>query len=139
MAKNKAAANGEVLITTWVCTVVAFVVIMIRLIGRKFRRQEFVFDDYIAAFSLIILWARVGMIYTVLKYGTNNITSTAGLTEEDIWRHSMGSKLALGTRILYAGFVWCMKYCMIIFYERLTQRQHGYFWATRITKYLLLL
>lgn len=133
MGKN----NQDVRITTWACTIIASIVILLRIVGRKWRKQKYFSDDYLVVVSLLPLLSRAGMIDIVLLYGTNNVASTEGFTAEDIRQHEIGSKLTLGTRILYAGFVWLMKYSLIVFYARLTHRQRGYVWVIRITKALI--
>jgi hypothetical protein len=59
-------------------------------------------EDRLAFACLIPLFGRMALVHAVLLYGTNN-TTTAGLTEEDIRRRVIGSKLVLASRIFYAA------------------------------------
>jgi hypothetical protein len=55
------------------------------------------------AFACIIpLFIRMGAVHVVLLYGTNNAITT-GLTEQEIYHRSIGSKLVLVSRIFYAA------------------------------------
>lgn len=53
------------------------------------------------ALSLIPLFIRMGLIHVVLIYGTNNVVTT-GLTNDEINKRSIGSRLVLAARIFYA-------------------------------------
>ena len=54
------------------------------------------------ALSIIPLFARMGCVHVVLRWGTNNAI-TAGLSAEDIWHREIGSKCVLPARIFYAA------------------------------------
>lgn len=53
------------------------------------------------ALSIIPLLIRMGLVHVVLIYGTNNVITT-GLTDDQIWKRSIGARLVLGSRIFYA-------------------------------------
>jgi hypothetical protein len=57
--------------------------------------------------SLAPLFIRLGIIHMVLVYGTNNIDfdkiNVMGMSEEEMHRRVVGSKLILASRIFYAG------------------------------------
>jgi len=76
------------------------------------------------ALSIIPLLARMALIHVVLIFGTNN-TQTAGITESEIHRRSIGSRLVLGARILYALFIWIAKFTVSEFLKRMTTK----FWT----------
>lgn len=55
------------------------------------------------AFVCIIpLFLRMGVVHVVLLYGTNN-TITTGLSDQEIYHRSIGSRLVLVSRIFYAA------------------------------------
>ncbi len=43
----------------------------------------------------------MALVHVILLYGTNN-TVTAGLSSEDVYKRSIGSRLVLAARIFYA-------------------------------------
>lgn len=57
--------------------------------------------------SLAPLFIRLGIIHMVLVYGTNNIDfdkiNVMGMSEEEMHRRVVGSKLILASRVFYAG------------------------------------
>jgi len=53
------------------------------------------------ALSMIPLLIRMALIHPVLLWGNNNVVTT-GLSAEDIYHRSIGSRLVLGARIFYA-------------------------------------
>lgn len=71
------------------------------------------------ALSLIPLLARMGLVHVILLYGTNNV-QTEGLTDHQIYLRSIGSRLVLASRIMYAAFIWVSKFTVSEFLKRLT-------------------
>jgi hypothetical protein len=51
---------------------------------------------------MIPLFCRMAFVHVILLYGTNNAITT-GLTDEEIWQRSIGSRLVLVSRIFYAA------------------------------------
>jgi hypothetical protein len=103
-------ADIETLITSYVCTVFAFILICVRLVWRHARRENLRSDDVWMLVSLIPLVMRQGLVHVVLVNGTNNIGGFSIETQRAIVndpfqvdRREMGSKAVLGTRILYAA------------------------------------
>jgi hypothetical protein len=90
------------LLVSWWCTGFAFTVIIIRLACRLTRLERLILEDKIMALALIPLFLRMGLVHVVLLWGTNN-TVTAGLSELDIHRRSIGSRAVLAARIMYAA------------------------------------
>ncbi|CUS08466.1 unnamed protein product [Tuber aestivum] len=112
------------LVVTYVCTVLALILIFVRLGLRCHRGEGMYLDDVWMGISLVPLLVRLGVIHVVLAYGTNNFSRKKypieDMSEVEIMRRTTGSKMILAGRIFYAGFVWCMKVCMLGFYKRLT-------------------
>ncbi|KAG0128166.1 hypothetical protein HOY82DRAFT_39465 [Tuber indicum] len=122
--------DTNTLVATYVCTILALILIFLRL-GLRCRRKEGMrVDDVWMGISLVPLIVRLGVIHVVLAYGTNNFSRKAhpieDISEVEIRQRSTGSKMVLAGRVFYAGFVWCMKVCVLGFYERLTARSKPY-------------
>ncbi|RPA89582.1 hypothetical protein L873DRAFT_1721185 [Choiromyces venosus 120613-1] len=111
---------------TYVCTILALILIFVRLGLRHHRREVIHVDDVWMGVSLIPLIIRWGVIHVVLVYGTNNFDRKhypiEDMSDAEIRWRIAGSKMIIATRIFYAGFIWCMKVCILGFYERLTAR-----------------
>ncbi|RPA80557.1 hypothetical protein BJ508DRAFT_128419 [Ascobolus immersus RN42] len=126
-------ADIETLAVSYVCTAFALILIGVRLIWRHARRESLRSDDVWMMISIVPLVMRMGLIHVVLVNGTNNI---GGLSIErqtqivntplDVSNREMGSRAVLGTRVLYAAFLWCMKTAILGFYSRLTLGSHRY-------------
>lgn len=54
------------------------------------------------ALSIIPLMLRMGLVHVILLWGTNNAITT-GLTDADLRHREIGSRLVLGSRIMYAA------------------------------------
>jgi hypothetical protein len=93
--------NNPTLLFSWWCTACAFTMILFRLCGRKIRNNRLFREDKIMALSIIPLLIRMALIHPVMLWGNNNV-NTAGLSPEDIYHRSIGSRLVLGARIFYA-------------------------------------
>ena len=52
--------------------------------------------------TLIPLLIRMAFVHVVLLYGTNNVM-TDGLTGDEIWHRSIGSRAVLASRAFYAA------------------------------------
>lgn len=95
--------NNPTLLFSWWCTGFALVIILIRLAGRKIRTDCLFAEDKVMFLSIIPLLARMGLIHVVLRWGTNNVTTDGrDLSSSEIYHRSMGSKLVLASRIMYA-------------------------------------
>ncbi|KAH8152678.1 uncharacterized protein LAJ45_03519 [Morchella importuna] len=123
-------SNISSIVVTYVCTFLSAILIVTRLLFRFHRGERMYTDDTWMGISLAPLFIRLGIIHMVLVYGTNNIDfdkiNVMGMSEEEMHRRVVGSKLILASRVFYAGFLWCMKVCILGFYERLTARSKPY-------------
>ena len=59
-------------------------------------------------------------MHVVIIYGTNNSVLPAGLSQSDLSRREIGSKLVLLARIFYAGYLWTIKFSTSTFLHQLT-------------------
>lgn len=90
------------LLVCWWCTIFAAVIILFRVCGRYIRSEKLFKEDWLAFGCMIPLFCRMALVHVILLYGTNNAITT-GLTDEEIWRRSIGSRLVLVSRIFYAA------------------------------------
>lgn len=77
-------------------------VIILRLVGRFLRVERLFREDKIAALVLVPLVLRMALIHPVLLSGTNNVLVDEDhpLTDDEVYRRSVASRLVLVTRIL---------------------------------------
>jgi len=90
------------LLVCWWCSIFACVIIMFRVIGRYIRTEKLFVEDKIAFMCLVPILSRMALLHVVLLWGTNN-TLTDGMSETEIWRRGIGSRLVLGSRMFYAA------------------------------------
>ncbi|PWW79755.1 hypothetical protein C7212DRAFT_157684 [Tuber magnatum] len=78
--------------------------------------------------ALVVLIVRVAVIHLVLVNGTNNVRglNASELSDEERHRREFGSKLVLVGRSCYAIFIWCMKFGIASFYERIVAQLQKY-------------
>ncbi|KAL2174952.1 uncharacterized protein P884DRAFT_229544 [Thermothelomyces heterothallicus CBS 202.75] len=112
------------LLISWWITSMCAVVIILRLIGRYIRVETLFREDKIAAAALIPLFLRMALVHPVLLYGTNNVLVDEAhpLTDAEINRRSIGSRLVLATRIVQPAMqviLWLFKAATLAFFDRL--------------------
>lgn len=99
--------DTSTLAATYACTILALVLIFVRLGLRYHRREGIRVDDVWMGISLVPLIVRLGVVHVVLAYGTNNINRKASpvedMSEVEIKQRITGSKMILAARIFYAG------------------------------------
>lgn len=110
--------RNPTLLVSWFCTIFALVIIIIRLLGRWVRTERLFREDKVMFWAIIPLIARMGFVHVILLWGTNN-TITTGLSELEIYQRTIGSKLVLPARILYAAYIWIAKVTVVEFLQRL--------------------
>lgn len=92
------------LLVSWWITVFCMAIIITRMCGRYVRVEKLLKEDKIAAAALIPLVLRAACVHFVLKYGTNNIDLKGlDLSDEDIEKRVIGSRLVMASRIFYAS------------------------------------
>jgi hypothetical protein len=95
----------ETLIMMWVFTWAAMIIMILRLIMRKFRKQRFEASDYVTMVCMFCLLARNGLVHVVLIWGTNALTddfrASHIFTADEIYQRETGSKLAVINRLFY--------------------------------------
>jgi hypothetical protein len=103
---------------TWVCTTLATILIILRLLFRRHRAERLYPDDIWMTFSLVPLLLRLVFIHIALTYLTSNFNRTlyteTNMSADEISRRRLGSIMILPGRIAYAGFIWCMKVCILL-------------------------
>ncbi|APA09977.1 hypothetical protein SS1G_05758 [Sclerotinia sclerotiorum 1980 UF-70] len=121
-------------IVSWWCTIFAITIILFRISGRYVRTEKLYLEDGIMMVAIIPLLTRMAFVHVILMFGTNN-SLTLGLSSEDVRKRRIGSQLVLFSRILYAAYLWAIKYSTSIFLRSLTgqiwQRVHH-----KLLKYL---
>lgn len=93
--------NNPTLLMSWWATCFSLAIIFVRVCGRYIRTERLFREDRVMLASVAPLMIRMAFVHVILIWGTNN-TKTAGLTELDIRRREIGSKLVLAARIFYA-------------------------------------
>lgn len=105
--------DTSTLVVTYVCTILALILIFVRLGLRCHRREGMYLDDVWMGISLVPLIVRLGVIHVVLAYGTNNFSRKGhpieDMSEAEITRRTTGSKMILAGRIFYAG-LWVLHF-----------------------------
>ncbi len=76
------------------------IIIVFRLIGRYVRVEALFGEDKVAAAALVPLFLRMAFVHPILLYGTNNVL-VDGLSEEEMQRREIGSRLVLVSRVLH--------------------------------------
>jgi hypothetical protein len=90
------------LLFSWFCTLSALAVVVARVWGRLVRNNRLFAEDRVMLLGIVPLVSRMAFIHVVLLWGTNNVDLSVGLSEQDVYRRSIGSRLVLGARIFYA-------------------------------------
>jgi hypothetical protein len=91
------------LLVCWWITAFSTTFILLRVTGRLIRVEKLFLEDKIAAAALVPLFIRMACVHVVLLYGTNNVELDVSLSEGELYRRSIGSRLVLLSRIFYAA------------------------------------
>ncbi|KAL3421153.1 hypothetical protein PVAG01_07598 [Phlyctema vagabunda] len=111
--------DKSTLLVCWWCTCFAGAIILFRVCGRYIRSEKLFREDWMAFACLIPLFGRIAFVHVILLFGTNN-TETTGLTDLDLHRRMIGSRLVLVSRMFYAATLWMLKLTISEFFKRLT-------------------
>ncbi|RKF65540.1 putative protein/integral membrane protein [Golovinomyces cichoracearum] len=111
--------DNATLLVCWWCTIFAMFIIIFRVCGRFIRSEKLFREDWIAFACIIPLISRMVLVHCVLYFGTNN-AYVPNITNLEIHSRSMGSKIVLISRILYAATLWTLKLTISEFFKRLT-------------------
>ncbi|KAI2626194.1 GPCR protein, PTH11-type [Xylaria nigripes] len=110
------------LLVCWWITLFCTTIIFLR-VGGRFIRSEMLFrEDKSVLFAVIPLFLRMGLVHTILLWGTNNAQFIWPLTETERRHKSIASALVIGSRILYAATLWILKLAILDFFRRLTSK-----------------
>ncbi|PNP73214.1 hypothetical protein FNYG_13439 [Fusarium nygamai] len=92
------------LLMSWWITLFCIVIILLRLSGRYIRVEKLLREDKIIAVALLPLVMRAICVHFVLRYGTNNVRLDGlDLTQDEIDKRVIGSRLVLASRVFYAA------------------------------------
>ncbi|KAL2151070.1 hypothetical protein VTH82DRAFT_6168 [Thermothelomyces myriococcoides] len=109
------------LLISWWITSMCAVVVTLRLVGRYIRVETLFREDKIAAAALIPLFLRMALVHPVLVFGTNNtlINEEHPITDTEIHRRTIGSRLVLAARVIQPAILWLFKAATLAFFDRL--------------------
>ncbi|KAJ4257896.1 hypothetical protein NW757_003524 [Fusarium falciforme] len=108
------------LLVSWWVTAFCFAIILIRMSGRYVRVEKLLKEDKIVAVALLPLVLRAVCVHFALRYGTNNVNlEGVKLTQDEIDKRVIGSRMVLASRIFYAATLWIIKFTTLEFFERL--------------------
>ena len=86
-------------------TAMALIFMVSRLVCRKIIFYKFEVGDYCTMTAIVFAVARGGIIHVVLTWGTNSMSevvrSKTVFTAAEIYKRTMGSKLAIINRPIY--------------------------------------
>ncbi|KAF4962931.1 hypothetical protein FSARC_9004 [Fusarium sarcochroum] len=108
------------LLVSWWITVFCMAIILTRMSGRYVRVEKLLKEDKIVAVALVPLVLRAICVHYVLKNGTNNVNLDGlDLSQEDIDKRVLGSRMVIASRTFYATVLWILKLTTLEFFERL--------------------
>ncbi|KAF7563592.1 hypothetical protein G7046_g551 [Stylonectria norvegica] len=108
------------LLVSWWVTIFCMAIILIRLTGRYVRVEKLLREDKIVAAAMIPLLMRAVCVHFILRYGTNNVSLDGlTLTQSEMDKRIIGSKLVMASRIFYATVLWVLKFTTMDFFGRL--------------------
>ncbi|KAL2828175.1 hypothetical protein BDW59DRAFT_51238 [Aspergillus cavernicola] len=98
----------------------AIVLMALRLFMRKYRNQDFILSDYLTMLCVVFILARSALTTVVLLWGNNNMERPASeLTDAEIYRRTVGSKMTLANRAVYNTYLWIQKGVVLLLCERI--------------------
>ncbi|KAH7142934.1 hypothetical protein B0J13DRAFT_444982 [Dactylonectria estremocensis] len=115
--------ENPTLLTLWLFSCLALIIMGTRLVLRKMARQPFNLGDYLTMAACLCCMVRLSLIHVVLIWGTNNIPADVRKTHvfspDEIYRRTIASKFAITNRCFYNSFLWIQKFVLLDVYRRL--------------------
>ncbi|OQE14360.1 hypothetical protein PENSTE_c036G07533 [Penicillium steckii] len=116
------------IILLWVFTWIAIVLIISRLLLRKWKGFQFNLGDYFSMGAILCALVRLALVHVILIWGTNNMArefrDTHTFTIEEIHRREIASKFVLTNRVFYNTYLWLQKLVLLDTYRRLIAHLH---------------
>lgn len=115
-------------VANYVCSFTSLVILSTRLVATRHRDKKFDFASILTALSIVILVARVIVVYFYLHYGTSqdHFYTATGTTfsSDDLSDIRIGSILALISRFLITTFYWLQICLLLLFYSSMVRDVH---------------
>ncbi|KPM42148.1 hypothetical protein AK830_g4404 [Neonectria ditissima] len=119
-ARRPFSEDKPTLLVSWWITIFCFAIIILRLSGRYVRVEKLLREDKIVAVAMLPLLLRAVCVHFVLRYGTNNVSLDGiDMTQDEVDRRVIGSRLVMASRVFYAAVLWIIKYTTLEFFSRL--------------------
>ncbi|KAI9803980.1 MAG: hypothetical protein M1833_000261 [Piccolia ochrophora] len=110
-------------VSAYVFTGLALVIALTRLLLRWRGRDTFKPDDWLMLAAWFIYAVATACVQIILRNGSNvGIKNPDDLMPEEIGRRALGAKFALLGRPFYMTYIWLLKACILLYYQRLTDR-----------------
>ena len=97
--------DDPTLMLHWLFSWLALIIMGVRLGWKRAAKKSYNAGDYLTVAAIVCVLGRLGFIHIVLTWGTNNIPQALRqshpLTDKDIYRREVGSRLAIGNRFIY--------------------------------------
>ncbi|KAJ5167239.1 uncharacterized protein N7482_006020 [Penicillium canariense] len=104
----------------WVLGSATILIMVLRLLMRKLRKQRLILGDYLTMLAILCVLARSTFATVVTLWGNNNYTETdQHFTATEIHQREVGSKLTLANRMLYNTYLWIQKSVILLLYNRI--------------------
>ncbi|KAH8707660.1 hypothetical protein GQ44DRAFT_628361 [Phaeosphaeriaceae sp. PMI808] len=120
----------------WTEYAVDTVILLTRIVARGSQvRWRWEGDDYFAVLAVVFFTAELVMLELIGQFGSitgMNDATALTLTPEQLRRIVVGSKCPLAGWIVYTTLIWCLKACLLFFYNQLTYRPQKAFLRGRL-------
>ncbi|KAE8381691.1 hypothetical protein BDV26DRAFT_289319 [Aspergillus bertholletiae] len=105
---------------------------LLRLVMRKRRGQRLNLSDYLTIACIGLVLARSAFATVILVWGNNHMhRPVSDITEMEIYRRQVGSKLTLTNRLVYNVYLWLQKAVVLLLCQRILA---GLPWPERMIK-----
>jgi hypothetical protein len=131
----------------YVCSSTSFLILSLRLVLTRHRDKKFGFASVLTATSMLVLIARVVIVYYYLHYGTSQDYLFSKGRESftsppDLDNIRVGSILALVSRMLITTFYWLQICLLLHFYSAMVKEFHWVntikaCWACIVVTYII--
>ncbi|KIV80535.1 hypothetical protein PV11_08028 [Exophiala sideris] len=114
-------SSEEARVTGWICTGLALVILIVRVMAARLRRGSFDISTPICAAAILIIAARVAVNQYVLTDGTSNdaLDGKVYFNADDLKKIKIGSILSLIARLMVTTLYWLQSALLLLFYCRI--------------------
>lgn len=129
MTQSPATGTGKSQIfythNTWILYTIGAIFVIVRLTVKCYLQRRLGAEELLMIGALVFWTTDTSLITVILTHGTNQLQyedQRIVLTKAEIKQRTIGSKSFIIAWFMYTTAIWCCKFSVVMFYNRLMDR-----------------